>query len=188
VHYQDVEATQTEPADFTEFVRERRGDLVGYATMLTGRAWLADDLVSDVLGRAFERWDRIAGVEFRYAYVRRMVLNEYLTWRRRRRPIEPLADLHDVDQPVEGHENGYAAREEMLARLDKLPRKQRAAVVHRFFLGLSDVESAAELGCGPTTVRTHISRALRTLRLDAADASDAADTGALAPAPNSLLE
>jgi hypothetical protein len=32
-----------------------------FATVLTGHTWLADDLVSSVLGRAFERWDRIDG-------------------------------------------------------------------------------------------------------------------------------
>jgi RNA polymerase sigma factor (sigma-70 family) len=54
----------------------------------------------------------------------------------------------------------------MIALLDRLPRRQRAAVVLRYYLGLSDAEVAAELGCRQSTVRSQISRALATLRID----------------------
>lgn len=53
-----------------------------FATVLTCRPCLAEDLVSDVLCRAYERWDRISQVAEPHAYIRRMVLNEYLSWRR----------------------------------------------------------------------------------------------------------
>jgi DNA-directed RNA polymerase specialized sigma24 family protein len=49
-----------------------------------------------------------------------------------------------------------------------LPRRQRAAVVLRFYEGLPDAEIAAVLGCGASTVRSHISRGLAALRLDLA--------------------
>jgi DNA-directed RNA polymerase specialized sigma24 family protein len=58
----------------------------------------------------------------------------------------------------------------MLGRRAALPRKQRAAVVLRFYLGLSDAEIAEELGCREVTVRSHVSHALRALRIAITDA------------------
>jgi RNA polymerase sigma-70 factor (sigma-E family) len=151
--------------EFTDYVRQQRDGLTVFATMLTGKTWLADDLVGDVLGRAFERWSHIAGLEHPHAYVRRMVVNEYLAWRRRSKWVQPVEDPLDYDRPVATLETGHAAREEMLSRLAALPRKQRAAVVLRYYLELSDAEIAEELGCREVTVRSHISHALRTLRI-----------------------
>lgn len=62
--------------EFSDYVRLQRPALMRFATVLTGQTWLADDIVSDVLGRVFERWDRIAAMAQPHAYVRRMVLNE----------------------------------------------------------------------------------------------------------------
>jgi RNA polymerase sigma factor (sigma-70 family) len=48
--------------------------------------------------------------------------------------------------------------------LARLPRRQRAALVLRFYEGLPDSEIAEVLGCAVGTVRAHVSRALATLR------------------------
>ena len=63
---------------FDDYVRMQQPALMRFATVLTGRTWPAEDVVSDVLGRAFERWDRIAATDHPHAYVRRMIVNEYL--------------------------------------------------------------------------------------------------------------
>ena len=52
----------------------------------------------------------------------------------------------------------------MLGLLATLPRKQRAAIVLRYYESYSDAEIAAVLRCGTSTVRSQISRALATLR------------------------
>jgi RNA polymerase sigma factor (sigma-70 family) len=135
-----------------------------FATVLTCRTWLAEDLVSDVLGRAFERWERISVMAEPNAYVRRMVVNEYLSWHRRltrtspRAGVEPMATSDGADERAE--------RDAMIRRLAGLPRKQRAAVVLRYYAGLSDREIAAQLGCREPTVRSQIHRALKVLRID----------------------
>ncbi|RKT71436.1 RNA polymerase sigma-70 factor (sigma-E family) [Saccharothrix variisporea] len=150
--------------EFGEYVERRRPALMRFATVLTCQAWLAEDLVSDVLGRAFERWERISRLDEPHAYVRRMVVNEYLSWRRRLARTSPRAELEDV-----GHGDGAderAERDAMIRRLANLPRRQRAAVVLRYYAGLPDAEIAAELGCRVTTVRSQISRALASLRVD----------------------
>lgn len=151
--------------EFTAYVREQRPELLRFATVLTGQAWLADDVVSDVLDRAFEKWETIDGLDRPHAYVRRMIVNEYLSWRRRRRRSTPVADIPETAQPVDDHGAQYAERDAMIARLWRLPRRQRAAIVLRYYAGLSHDEIAAQLGCRTSTVRSQISRALATLRI-----------------------
>lgn len=151
--------------DFGSYVAANRPALMRFATILTSQTWLAEDLVSDVLGRAFERWDRIGDVAEPHAYVRRMIVNEYLSWHRRLARTAPHADVEaHLDDVTDGAE-AHAERDAMITRLARLPRRQRAAVVLRYYVGLPDAEIAAYLGCREVTVRSQISRALASLRV-----------------------
>jgi RNA polymerase sigma-70 factor (sigma-E family) len=148
--------------EFSEYVRAQRPARIRFATVLSGQTWLAEDLVSNVLGRAFERWDAIAATAHPHAYVRRMVVNEHLSWRRRLRRTG-----HEVpERAVADSTDDHAERDAMIARLAQLPRRQAAAIVLRYYVGLSDAEVAGELGCRESTVRSQISRALASLRID----------------------
>jgi RNA polymerase sigma-70 factor (sigma-E family) len=152
--------------EFAEYVVRQRPALTRFATVLSCQTWLAEDLVSDVLGRAFERWDQISVMAQPHAYVRRMVVNEYLSWRRRLARTSPRAD---VEPDISGYGDGAnerAERDAMIRRLSRLPRKQRAAVVLRYYAGLPDAEIATQLGCRVATVRSQIHRALAALRID----------------------
>lgn len=156
-----------------------------FATVLTGQTWLAEDLVSDVLDRAYERWGHIGQLEQPHAYVRRMVVNEHLSWRRRGRWSSPHEDsslLGDRVVVVPDVADAVAERDAMIARLDRLPRRQRAALVLRYYAGLTDDEIAGELGCRASTARSQISRALRTLRLNDPDTDATAEPEP--PGPN----
>lgn len=152
--------------EFDRYVAEQRPALMRFATILTNRTWLADDLVSDVLGRAFERWDRISRMSEPNAYVRKMIVNDYLSWHRRLARTSPRADVQPEMTQVADRAAEHAERDAMIRRLAGLPRRQRAAVVLRYYAGLSDADIAAHLGCRQPTVRSQISRALATLRLD----------------------
>jgi DNA-directed RNA polymerase specialized sigma24 family protein len=77
---------------FEEFVANRLGALMRYAVVLAGDRGLAEDLVQDVLVRAYERWPRIVAADQPEAYVLRMVTNQYLSWRRRWSRMVPRAD------------------------------------------------------------------------------------------------
>ena len=152
--------------EFGEFVARQRPALMRFATVLTCRTWLAEDLVSDVLCRAFERWDRISEMAEPNAYVRRMIVNEYLSWHRRLARTSPRADVEADTALLNDGADERAERDAMIRRLAGLPRRQRAAVVLRYYAGLPDAEIAAQLGCRVTTVRSQISRALAALRVD----------------------
>ncbi|MGW9308233.1 SigE family RNA polymerase sigma factor [Saccharomonospora azurea] len=152
---------------FDDFVQHRLDRLLRYATALTCDPHLAQDVVQEVLLRAQPRWDRIATLRSPDAYVRRMVTNEYLSWRRRR-AARQVATTHEaldaLSSPEPDHATRYAERDAMRARIATLPRKQRSALVLRYYENLTDAEIAEALGCGEGTVRSHISRALSRLR------------------------
>lgn len=148
---------------FDEYVQTRLASLLRLAAVLSGDAHLAEDLVQEVLLRASTRWDRIPEPSVD-AYVRRMVTNEYLSWRRKWARVVPRANV-DVEESVKDPSERYVDRDELSAGLSRLPKRQRAVVVLRFYEDLSIGEIAHVLDCTAATVRSHLSRALSTLRV-----------------------
>ena len=156
---------------FEQFAMARLPSLLRYAVVLTGNRDLAQDIVQEVLARAQVRWRRISEADVPEAYVRRMVLNEYLSWRRSwavrhvHAVGERLIDLDDARGGVRDHAEGVVMADVLWKRLATLGRKQRAVLVLRYYEQLEDDQIADLLGCSPATVRSHASRALKTLRL-----------------------
>jgi RNA polymerase sigma-70 factor (sigma-E family) len=160
-----------EGVTFEQFAMARLPSLLRYAVVLTGDRDLAQDVVQEVLARAQVKWRRISEAESPEAYVRRMVLNEYLSWRRSwaARHVhavgEKLADIDDARGGVDDHAQSVVDADELWRRLAVLGRRQRAVLVLRYYEQLDDDAIADLLGCAPGTVRSHASRALKILRL-----------------------
>jgi RNA polymerase sigma-70 factor (sigma-E family) len=151
-------------ADYENFVRAQLPRLLRYATMLTGEREQAADLVQDVLVKVYRRWSRISDADHPDRYVFRMVTNGYLSWRHSKSARLIVAgDLPDEVRP-DDFASDHALREDMWQRLARLPRRQRAVVVLRYYEQLADSEIADLLGCAQATVRAHAHRALTTLR------------------------
>ena len=150
---------------FEEFVALRLGALLRYATVVTWDPHLAEDVTQEVLVRAQQRWGRIAGLDAPEAYVKRMVVNEFLSWRRRRsaRPVT-RESLEAAAGSVPDHGASWGERDAMWRLIATLPAKQRAAVALRFYEDMSYDEIADALGCRAVTARSHVSRALLALR------------------------
>jgi RNA polymerase sigma-70 factor (sigma-E family) len=152
---------------FEEFVAFRLGALLRYATVVTCDRHLAEDITQDVLVRAQARWGRICQLDAPERYVKRMVLNEFLSWRRRRSAgVVPLSRerLDALAEPAADPATAWDERDAVLRLVAGLPPRQRAAVALRFYEDLPDEEIADLLGCRSVTVRSLISRALATLR------------------------
>jgi RNA polymerase sigma-70 factor (sigma-E family) len=151
-------------ADYENFVRAQLPRLSRYATMLTGEREQAADLVQDVLVKIYRRWPRIDAVEHPDRYVLRMVTNGYLSWRHSRAArLIATGDLPDEGRP-DDFVSEHALREDMWQRLARLPRRQRAVVVLRYYEQFTDPEIADLLGCAQPTVRAHAHKALTSLR------------------------
>lgn len=152
---------------FEEFAVARLPELLRFAAVLTGDRALADDVVQEVLIRTSARWADIGGKDRPERYVRKMVVNEFLSWRRRSWRVVPSGGGSEVDRRHSpDHAVGHAERDALLAELGRLPRRQRAVLTLRYYEGLSDAEIADVLGCRPGTVRGYASRALATLRVE----------------------
>jgi RNA polymerase sigma-70 factor (sigma-E family) len=150
---------------FDDFLTAHLSRLSRFAAVLCGDRWLAEDVVQEVLARAQNRWPELSRLDQPDAYVRRMIVNEFLSWRRRLRRNLLVADV--PDGPVRADPIGqHGDREALVAELAKPPRKQRTVIVLRYYGGLSDAEIAADLGCSTGTVRSHASRALAKLRVE----------------------
>ena len=150
---------------FDEYVAAELNRLLGYANALIGDPHLAADVVQDVLLKARAHWSRMDSPD---AYLRRMIMNEHASWRRRRANrdivLVPGHAFQDDDRLVGDHGDAYAERDAMLGRLATLPPKQRAALVLRYYEDRTDADIADVLNCRVGTVRSQISRALATLR------------------------
>ncbi len=155
---------------FEEFLAARLPGLLRYAVVLTGDRELAQDVVQEALARAYARWAQVSRADSPEAYVRRMVLNEYLSWRRRWavRQVHPVGErlvgLGDARPAGRDHAQDVVDADAMWAQLAGLPRRQRAVLVLRYYEQLDDAAIADLLGCSPVTVRSHAHKALKTLR------------------------
>ncbi len=151
---------------FDEFAGARLPAVVRFATALTGDPDLAKDLVQEVLIRVSGRWQEIGRLDRPEAYIRKMVVNEFLSWRRRSWRLIPSGmGSHLTGRPAPDPADGYIERQALLAELAKLSRRQRTALVLRYYEGFCDAEIAEVMGCTQSTVRGHVFKALAALRI-----------------------
>ena len=152
---------------FDEFAGARLPAVLRFATALTGDPDLAKDLVQEVLIRVSRRWQEIGQLDRPEAYIRKMVVNEFLSWRRRSWRLIPSGmSSHLTGRPSPDPADGYIERQALLAELAKLSRRQRTALVLRYYKGFSDAEIAEVMGCTQNTVRGHVFKALAALRIE----------------------
>ncbi len=153
---------QVDVPAFEAWVAARGPALLRFAYLVTRDADAAQDAVQDALTAACARWARISRTDDPDAYVRRMIANAHISWWRRvARRETPTADL-----VMPRSEPGSLLPEAQAAwqLCGTLPRRQRAAVVLRFYEDLSYAEIAEVLQCSEATVRSQIHRALASLR------------------------
>lgn len=169
---------QLEPDTFDAFVVERARVLWRSAFLLTGDRHRAEDLVQTALAKTYRHWDRIhaQGSSFE-AYVRKTMLNTYVSWWRRKWNAElPSEDVDRAPVSVEPHRDADL-HHDLVRALRSLPRGQRAVVVLRYFEDRTEAETADLLGISVGTVKSQTARAMSTLRASTALAGHATRGG-----------
>jgi RNA polymerase sigma factor (sigma-70 family) len=139
---------------FAEFCRQELDWARRLAYVMTGDRASADDIAQEALTRVCKRF---AGLENPRAYLRVVIVN---LSRRHRRAAGRAAQLTEGDDVVAVSPESA----EVLDLIDRLPGRQRAVLVLRYYDGLSETEIASVLRCRPGTVKSLASRALRRLR------------------------
>lgn len=147
---------------FREFVVSRWNALARTAYLLTGDHGRAEDLVQDALERAHRHWGRMERQDAPEVYVRRVMVNQAISWSRRRRFLElPLLASHAP--PVDPY-GDHDLRDALWTAMATLPPRMRAVLVLRFYEDLTEAEIAAALGCSIGSVKSQSSRGLARLR------------------------
>ncbi|MEU6424449.1 SigE family RNA polymerase sigma factor [Microbispora sp. NPDC046973] len=147
---------------FREFVAGHQQALMRTAYLLTGEAHQAEDLLQSVLLKVLRRWSRLSRVEHPEAYARKALVNQHISWRRRRVRSElPTAELPDRSY---SSEDSTVLRLVMRRALMRLPPRQRAVIVLRYYEDRTERETAALMNCSIGTVKSQAHYALARLR------------------------
>lgn len=146
---------------FREFVETRYGELLRTAYLLTGTQHAAEDLLQASLLKLMDRWNNVDDPT-RYLY--RIMANQRVTIWRRFGSRELLTDVLPMRSVPDGID-AVVQRDELLSALDRLPAKTRAVLVMRYWLDLSEADTAAALGCSVGSVKSQASRGLAKLRV-----------------------
>jgi len=137
---------------------------VRLAYLLTGNRDVAEDLVQDAFVRLAGRLVHLRDPGAFDTYLRKTVVNLANSYFRRRR-IERRYELATRGAaPIGVPAHSVEDRQALAAALRKLPQRQRAALVLRFYEDQSEAQTADLIGCRPGTVKSLVSRALETLR------------------------
>ncbi|WP_151524621.1 SigE family RNA polymerase sigma factor [Serinicoccus kebangsaanensis] len=146
---------------FTEFVLAHGHRLHRTAVLLTRDPHAAHDLLQESLLKAWRAWGRVT--DNPEAYVRTILLREFLTARRRRWHGEVPTETLPETAPEHGLDT--AAELDLARAVGDLPAQQRAVVVLRYFHDLTVADTARTMGISEGTVKSHHSRALAALRI-----------------------
>jgi RNA polymerase sigma-70 factor (sigma-E family) len=149
--------------NFDEFVTVRSQRLLQLAYLLTRDHALAEDLLQTTLAKCWTAWERIGGDP--EPYVRRVMMNTYNSWWRRRWNGEhPAAELPEL--AVAPPQSTVDDRDEVWRALSRLPKRQRAVLVLRYFEDLSETQIAETMAISASAVRSYVTKALAKLRID----------------------
>ena len=158
--------------DFREFFAQHYERLCRLGFLLTGDPAQAEELAQDALVRTWRRWRLVRKPDNPASYARKVLVNRHRSllrralveagYRYRDRPTEASGDEHREDAIV------------LWTATRRLPRRQQAVLVLRYYEDLSEAEIARVLGIPVGTVKTSARRGLARLRrsLDATTQDD----------------
>lgn len=153
-----------DPESFAVVYNTHHRRAVRLAYLLTSDADQAEDIVADAFAKVYVPW-RDGKIRDVGAYLRRAVANEAKS-KLRRRYLErrEAAKRHGDDRGVRRIDDGAADRDVVWRAIQRLPERQRLAVVLRYYEDLPEAETAEILGCSVGTVKSQTSRALDRLQ------------------------
>lgn len=146
---------------FDQFVTATGQRIMRSALLLCGDHHLAEDLTQTTYAKVYAHWGAVSRADSPLAYTRTVLMRTFLTHRRLRRsserPVDELPEL-SADGP------DLAARMDLMAALRRLPARDRAVLVLRYWDDLSVEQAAHVLGIRESTCRSRAARALTKLR------------------------
>ena len=156
---------------YERLVREHQAVAFRTAYLITGNASDAEDAAQEGFVKAYRALSSFKpGSPFR-PWLLAIVANEARNLRRKagRRTALALRLIQEgpVSEAYSSPESEVLKDErrgELLRLLSSLRERDRLVISYRYFLGLSEEETAAALGCRRGTVKSRLSRAISRLR------------------------
>lgn len=142
-------------SEFTIFYRAEHELQVRRAALMLGSGEAAHDVVHEAMVSMYRRWSTIDAPG---SYLNRAVLNGC------RQVVRTRAAQQRMEQRLRPVDNDSSHDDLLFDVLARLPFNQRAAVVMRFFAGMTEPEIADALDARPGSIGPWIHRALATMR------------------------
>ncbi|WP_064741675.1 SigE family RNA polymerase sigma factor [Hamadaea tsunoensis] len=148
--------------DYVEYLSTRWPYLRRTAFLLCGDVHRAEDVLQDTAIRLYLKWDQVRAADNMNAYVHRVLVN--MCVRQYRLAWSRVLVTHRTPEREAPSADSVEERDRVTRALAALGRRQRMAVVLRYFCDLSVSEAAVVLNCSEGTVKSQTARALATLR------------------------
>lgn len=151
-------------AALTALYAEHYRALVRLAALLLDDVGACEEVVQEAYIRVHGAWGRLQDRDKALAYLRQTVVNLARSTLRRR-----LVAIKHAPKPMphaaSAEEGAYALveRAAVVRALRELPRRQREAIVLRYYGDLSEADTAVVMGCGVGSVKAYTSRGLAAL-------------------------
>ena len=150
-------------AGVTELYHGHAVGLIRLAIVMLGDRVAAEDVVQDAFLGLYRHWDGLADPGKALAYLRSAVLNRCRNAMRQRSRDTKQGVTPQVVQSAEATVLVGEENQRVLAAIRALPDRQREALVLRFYLDLSQDETARVMGISTGTVKSATSRAVAAL-------------------------
>jgi RNA polymerase sigma-70 factor (sigma-E family) len=169
---EDAHVTEAEGGRLAELYTHHAAEAIRLAYMLTGDRLLAEDLVQDAFVKLAGRLVHLRDPGAFDSYLRRTIVNLTNSYFRRKRLERAYLRRSAAEPPRSGDTPDTDRRDELWNDLQRLPPRQRTAIVLRIYEDLPEQRVAEILGCRPGTVRSLVSRGLAELRIHVRSDSD----------------
>jgi RNA polymerase sigma-70 factor (sigma-E family) len=148
-----------------ELYRTHYAGLVRLSALLLGDTGAAEEVVQDAFVAVHGSWNRLRDPDRALAYLRQAVVNRSRSNLRHRTVVAKYQPAPPPDVPsAETYAVAASEREEVLAALRALPRRQRETLVLRYYSDLTEAQIADALGISQGAVKSHAFRGLAALR------------------------
>lgn len=163
------------PADLAAFCEAQFPRLVGALGLYCGNRDVAEDLAQEALARVCRDWKKVKDMGSPEAWAHRVGINlAHSHFRRRAAERRAVSRGEAGAQPLIAD---HFERADLLDSVRRLPHRERAAIILRYYLGFTVPDVAGALDCPEGTAKTLIYRGVKTLgkRLYLADGREASD-------------
>jgi RNA polymerase sigma-70 factor (sigma-E family) len=151
---------------FSELVRTEGDRAFRLAVLLTGDLTAGQDLLQTVHEQIYRHYRRHGTPDSPAHYLRAALIKAATRSRRLQARRRETLVSHPPETAGGSAESRVLARHHLLPALRRLPPRQRAVIVLRYFADMTEADTAKALGCSIGTVKTQAHRALQRLRAE----------------------